>query len=457
MNISIIGTGYVGLVTGACFAEFGMTVTCMDTNPQRIHQLREGILPFYEPGLLELVKKNVQEHRLHFTANLQEAVDHALVIFIAVGTPSSEEGSADLSAVEHVAKGIGASMNGYKVIVTKSTVPVGTATRVREWIQAEQPMPSRFDVVSNPEFLREGSALEDCLRPNRVVIGTDSPQAIAIMKDLYRPLYLIETPIVITTPQTAELIKYASNAFLATKISFINEIANLCEAVQADVQIVSKGMGLDNRIGSKFLHAGAGFGGSCFGKDTAALIYLGEIVNCPMHITRATTQTNDRQKQRMVEKIQLAVGSLSGKTIGFLGLSFKPNTNDLRDSPALEIAAALLAKGATVQAYDPEALDEACLSIPGIHPCEDAYQAAEGADALVLATEWNQFRHLDLRKIQSLMQNPTVVDLRNVYEPLTMQNMGFHYISVGRPTVGHPSASVSTPSSSPEFIELTPS
>ena len=457
MNISIIGTGYVGLVTGACFAEFGMTVTCMDTNPQRIHQLREGILPFYEPGLLELVKKNVQEHRLHFTASLQEAVDHALVIFIAVGTPSSEDGSADLSAVEHVAKGIGACMNGYKVIVNKSTVPVGTATRVREWIQAEQPMASRFDVVSNPEFLREGSALEDCLRPNRVVIGTDSPQAIAIMKDLYRPLYLIETPIVITTSQTAELIKYASNAFLATKISFINEIANLCEAVQADVQIVSKGMGLDNRIGSKFLHAGAGFGGSCFGKDTAALIYLGETVNCPMHITRATTQTNDRQKKRMVEKIQLAVGSLSGKTIGFLGLSFKPNTNDLRDSPALEIAAALLAQGATVQAYDPEALDEACLSIPGIHPCEDAYQAAEGADALVLATEWNQFRHLDLQKIQSLLRYPTVVDLRNVYEPLTMQNLGFHYISVGRPIIGRPSASVSTPSSSLGFIELTPS
>ena len=457
MNISIIGTGYVGLVTGACFAEFGMTVTCMDTNPQRIQQLREGILPFYEPGLLELVKKNVQGHRLHFTASLQGAVDHALVIFIAVGTPSSEDGSADLSAVEHVAKGIGASMNGYKVIVTKSTVPVGTATRVREWIQAEQPMPSRFDVVSNPEFLREGSALEDCLRPNRVVIGTDSPQAIAIMKDLYRPLYLIETPIVITTSQTAELIKYASNAFLATKISFINEIANLCEAVQADVQIVSKGMGLDNRIGSKFLHAGAGFGGSCFGKDTAALIYLGETVNCPMHITRATTQTNDGQKQRMVKKIQLAVGSLSGKTIGFLGLSFKPNTNDLRDSPALEIAAALLAQGATVQAYDPEALDEACLSIPGIHPCEDAYQAAAGADALVLATEWNEFRHLDLQKIQSLLQYPTVVDLRNVYEPLTMQNLGFHYISVGRPIVGRPSASISTPSSSPGFIELTPS
>ena len=348
MNISIIGTGYVGLVTGACFAEFGVTVTCMDTNPHRIQQLQSGELPFFEPGLLELVRKNVQANRLHFTSDLQQAVDNALVIMIAVGTPSSEDGSADLSMVDHVAKSIGERMNGYKVIVTKSTVPVGTADRIREIIRLHQPFPCRFDVVSNPEFLREGSAIEDCLHPNRVVIGTDSPQAIAIMKDLYRPLYLIETPIVVTTTQTSELIKYASNAFLATKISFINEIANLCERVQADVQVVAKGMGLDNRIGSKFLHAGPGFGGSCFGKDTAALIHLGESVDSPMHITRATKHVNDLQRQNMVAKIQSALGNLSGKTIGFLGLSFKPNTNDIRDSPALAIASALLEHRATV-------------------------------------------------------------------------------------------------------------
>jgi len=436
MNISIIGTGYVGLVTGACFAEFGVTVTCMDTNPQRIQQLQSGELPFFEPGLLELVKKNVQANRLHFTSDLQQAVDNALVIMIAVGTPSREDDSADLSMVDHVAKSIGERMNGYKVIATKSTVPVGTADRIRELIRQHQPCPSRFDVVSNPEFLREGSAIEDCLHPNRVVIGTDSPQAIAIMKDLYRPLYLIETPIVITTTQTSELIKYASNAFLATKISFINEIANLCEQVQADVQVVAKGMGLDNRIGSKFLHAGPGSGGSCFGKDTAALIHLGESVDSPMHITRATKHVNNLQRQNMVKKIHTALGDLSGKTIGFLGLSFKPNTNDIRDSPALAIASALLDHGVTVQAYDPEALEEACLSLPALRRCQDSYEAADQADALVLATEWNQFRHLDLHRIKSLLRQPIIVDLRNVYDPLVLKDMGFDYISVGRRPVG---------------------
>jgi len=437
MNISIIGTVYVGLVTGACFAEFGVTVTCMDTNPHRIQQLQSGELPFFEPGLLERVRKNVQANRLHFTSDLQQAVDDALVIMIAVGTPSREDGSADLSMVDHVAKSIGERMNGYKVVVTKSTVPVGTADRIREMIRQHQPFPCRFDVVSNPEFLREGSAIEDCLHPNRVVIGTDSPQAIAIMKDLYRPLYLIETPIVITTTQTSELIKYASNAFLATKISFINEIANLCERVQADVQVVAKGMGLDNRIGNKFLHAGPGFGGSCFGKDTAALIHLGESVDSPMHITRATKHVNDLQRQNMVKKFQTALGSLTGKTIGFLGLSFKPNTNDIRDSPALAIASTLLDQGATVQAYDPEALEEACLTLPELHPCKDPYEVVEQADALVLATEWNQFRQLDLTRIKTLLRQPIMVDLRNVYDPLTLESLGFTYISMGRTPVGH--------------------
>jgi len=331
-------------------------------------------------------------------------------------------------------------MNGYKVIATKSTVPVGTADRIRELIRQHQPCPSRFDVVSNPEFLREGSAIEDCLHPNRVVIGTDSPQAIAIMKDLYRPLYLIETPIVITTTQTAELIKYASNAFLATKISFINEISTLCERVQADVQVVAKGMGLDNRIGSKFLHAGPVFGGSCFGKDTAALIHLGESVDSPMHITRATKHVNNIQRQNMVAKIHRALGDLSGKTIGFLGLSFKPNTNDIRDSPALAIASELLDHGATVRAYAPEALEEACLALPALHRCQDSYEAAEQADALVLATEWNQFRHLDLHRIKSLLRQPMIVDLRNIYDPLVLKDLGFDYISVGRTPVGQMAA-----------------
>ncbi|MDH5774790.1 MAG: UDP-glucose/GDP-mannose dehydrogenase family protein [Nitrospirota bacterium] len=457
MNISIIGTGYVGLVTGACFAEFGVTVTCMDTNPHRIHQLQSGELPFYEPGLLELVKKNVQENRLRFTSDLQEAVDQALAIFIAVGTPSADDGSADLSAVEHVAKSIGASMSGYKVIVTKSTVPVGTATRIRDWIQESQSVPCRFDVVSNPEFLREGSAIEDCLHPNRVIIGTDSPQAMAIMKDLYRPLYLIETPIVLTTTQTAELIKYASNAFLATKISFINEIATLCERVQADVQVVAKGMGLDNRIGSKFLHAGAGFGGSCFGKDTAALIHLGESVASPMCITRATRQVNDLQRQHMVEKIQSVLGDLSGKTIGFLGLSFKPNTNDIRDSPALAIAEALLKQGATVQGFDPEALEEACLSLPTLRPCQDSYDAADQADALVLATEWNQFRNLDLTRIKSLLRQPVIVDLRNIYDPQKLQHLGFDYLSVGRPPVNRGPAEEGPIHSQESLVEVSSS
>ncbi len=452
MNISIIGTGYVGLVTGACFAKFGVTVTCMDTNPHRIQQLQSGELPFFEPGLLELVKKNVQANRLHFTSDLQQAVDNALVIVIAVGTPSCDDGSADLSMVDHVAKSIGERMNGYKVVVTKSTVPVGTADRIREMIRLHQPFPCRFDVVSNPEFLREGSAIEDCLHPNRVVIGTDSPQAIAIMKDLYRPLYLIETPIVITSTQTSELIKYAANAFLATKISFINEIANLCERVQADVQVVAKGMGLDNRIGSKFLHAGPGFGGSCFGKDTAALIHLGESVGSPMHITRATKHVNDLQRQDMVAKIQTALGDLTGKTIGFLGLSFKPNTDDIRDSPALAIASALLDHGATVQAYDPEALEEACLSLPELRPCQDSYEAMEQADALVLATEWNQFRNLDLKRIKSLLRQPIMVDLRNVYDPPTLKDMGFTYISVGRAPVGSIASSEVTELSAGRFV-----
>ena len=436
MHISVIGTGYVGLVTGACFAEFGVNVTCMDNDAGRIGKLERGDVPFFEPGIAELVAKGVKEGRLSFTTDIAKAVDKALVIFIAVGTPPSEDGSADLSFVEEVGRGIARHMTGYKVIVTKSTVPVGTGEKIREVVKKTQKTAIRFDVVSNPEFLREGSAIEDFMRPNRVVIGADSDQAVAIMKDLYRPLYLIETPIVVTDVPTAELIKYASNAFLATKISFINEIANLCEGVGADVQLVAKGMGLDHRIGSKFLHAGPGFGGSCFPKDLAALIQTGERHGHPMQIASAASRVNDVQRKQMIAKIREAVGGLKGKTLGVLGLSFKPNTNDLREAPALAIGQELLAEGATIRAYDPEALEEACRILPGLQPCRDAYHAAEGADALIIMTEWNLFRNLDFERLKTAMRIPVLLDLRNIYDPERVTAAGFTHVSVGRPVQG---------------------
>jgi UDPglucose 6-dehydrogenase len=432
MHISIIGTGYVGLVTGACFAEFGLNVVCMDTDARRIAQLEKGDVPFYEPGITELVAKGLQESRLLFTSDIAKAVEQALVIFIAVGTPSRSDGSADLSYVEEVGRGIARHMSGYKVIATKSTVPVGTGERLREVIRSNQSEQYRFDIVSNPEFLREGSAIEDFMRPNRVVIGADSPQAVAIMKDLYRPLYLIETPFVVTDLASAEMIKYASNAFLATKVSFVNEIANLCERVGADIQVVAKAMGLDQRIGSKFLHAGPGFGGSCFPKDVAALILTGDETGHTMEIARATARVNERQRLLMVEKIRDAVGGLQGKTIGALGISFKPNTNDLRESPAVTVLEGLLKEGCTVRAYDPAAMEEGTRLLPGLVPCSDAYEAARGADALVLLTEWNQFRNLDLNRLKTSLRRPVFIDLRNVYEPDRMAAQGFYYVSVGR-------------------------
>lgn len=433
MHISVIGTGYVGLVTGACFAEFGVNVTCMDSDLRRIENLEKGVVPFYEPGIAELVAKGVKDGRLSFTTDIAKAVEKALVIFIAVGTPPRGDGSADLSYVEEVGKGIAQNMTGYKVIVTKSTVPVGTGEKLREVIQKTQTHTHRFDIVANPEFLREGSAIEDFLRPNRVIIGAESEQAVAIMKDLYRPLYLIETPIVVTDIPTAELIKYASNAFLATKISFINEMANLCERLGANVQMVAKGMGLDNRIGSKFLHAGAGFGGSCFPKDLAALIQTGERVGYPVQVALAASKVNDNQRQRMVEKIRKAVGGLKGKTLGLLGLSFKPNTNDLREAPALAIGQELLKEGATIRAYDPIALEEACTTLTALKPCKDAYDAAAGTDALIIMTEWNQFRSLDFERLKGVMKAPVLIDLRNVYDPDRVAGYGFRHISVGRP------------------------
>jgi UDPglucose 6-dehydrogenase len=433
MHISVIGTGYVGLVTGACFAEFGVNVTCMDSDARRIEKLEKGEVPFYEPGITELVAKGMKEGRLSFTTDIAKAVDKALVIFIAVGTPPRGDGSADLSYVEEVGKGIAQNMTGYKVIVTKSTVPVGTGEKLREVIKKTQTHTHRFDIVSNPEFLREGSAIEDFLRPNRVILGAESEQAVAIMKDLYRPLYLIETPVVVTDIPTAELIKYASNAFLATKISFINEMANLCERLGANVQMVAKGMGLDNRIGSKFLHAGAGFGGSCFPKDLAALIQTGERVGYPVQVALAASKVNDNQRQRMVDKIRGAVGGLKGKTLGLLGLSFKPNTNDLREAPSLAISQELLKEGATIRAYDPIALDEACKIVTALKPCKDAYDVAEGADALIIMTEWNQFRSLDFERLKGVMKAPVLIDLRNVYDPDRVAGYGFRHISVGRP------------------------
>lgn len=433
MHISVIGTGYVGLVTGACFAEFGLTVTCMDSDSKRIGKLEKGEVPFYEPGITELVAKGIRDNRLTFTTDIAKAVDEALVIFIAVGTPSRSDGSADLSYVEEVGRGIAKHMTGYKVIATKSTVPVGTGEKLREVIKASQKQPIRFDIVSNPEFLREGSAIEDFLRPNRVVIGADSAEAVAIMKNLYRPLYLLETPIVITDIPTAEMIKYASNAFLATKVSFINEIANLCEKVGADVQVVSKGMGLDHRIGSKFLHAGPGFGGSCFPKDVAALIQTGDRVGSEMQIAKAAAAVNERQKLAMVEKIRQTLGGLQGKTIGVLGLSFKPNTNDLRDAPALTIIEGLLNAGCAVRAYDPVSLEEGSKLLPKITPCTDPYEAAKGSDALVIMTEWNQVRNLEFDRLKTLLRQPVLIDLRNVYEPERVVGMGFRYVSVGRP------------------------
>jgi len=432
MNICVVGTGYVGLVTGACFAEFGLRVTCVDKDQSKIKALKNGVIPIFEPGLEEVVKKSLREGRLIFSTDLGLAVENSLVIFIAVGTPSREDGSADLSYVEAVAGGIAQHLNGYKVIVTKSTVPVGTGERLREIIGSVRKEKVDFDVVSNPEFLREGSAIEDFMRPNRVVIGAESPQAIAIMKDLYRPLYLIETPFIITDIPTAEMIKYASNAFLATKVSFINEIANLCELTGADVHQVAKGMGLDGRIGTKFLHPGPGFGGSCFPKDAQALSSLARNKGYAFEIIDAVLRVNARQQKLMVEKISRMVGDLNGKTLGILGLAFKPNTNDLRESPAIGIVKALLQSGASIRAYDPAAMEEAKKVLHGVIFCQDAYDTAKGCDGLILATEWNQLRNLDLERMKEALKQPVFIDLRNVYEPTKMAELGFRYAGVGR-------------------------
>ena len=432
MNICIIGTGYVGLVTGACLAEFGMNLVCVDNDQQKIDLLQQGKISIHEPGLEDLVLKNMREGRLSFSTSIRDGVASSLVIFIAVGTPSKDDGSADLRAVEEVAKEIARYMNGYKVVVVKSTVPVGTCRRLKQLIRDHQVNPTPFDIVSNPEFQREGSAVEDFMRPDRVTIGAESEQAIAIMKDIYSALYLIETPFIITSLETAEMIKYAANSFLATKVTFINEIANLCEMVGADVHHVARAMGLDGRIGKKFLHPGPGFGGSCFPKDTRALSKIARERGYVFKILDSVIEVNEEQKQRMVMKIKERVGDLREKTIGILGLSFKPNTNDIRESSSIAIIQGLLAMGAKVRAFDPAAMEETKAVLPELEYGKDAYDVAKGADALVLATEWNQFRRLDLQRIKNLLKSPIFIDLRNVYDPDQMKRLGFNYCGVGR-------------------------
>ena len=433
MHITMIGTGYVGLVSGTCFSEFGHDVICVDKDAAKIDKLNGGEMPIFEPGLETMVASNAKAGRLAFTTVLKDAVKGADAVFIAVGTPSGEDnGGADLVNVKGAAEEIAAALDGYTLVVTKSTVPVGTGRELEAIIRDVNP-DADFDVVSNPEFLREGSAINDFMRPDRVVIGTTSDRARDRMKQLYRPLFLIETPILFTRRPTAELIKYAANAFLATKISFINEIADLCEVVDADVHDVARGIGLDGRIGSKFLHPGPGYGGSCFPKDTLALARTAAEVGTPMRIVEAVTTVNDARKERMAEKITAACGgSVDGKAIAVLGLTFKPNTDDMREAPSLNIIAGLKKGGASVRVFDPEGMDEAKTMLDGVDWCSDSYDAVTGVDAVAIVTEWNEFRALDLDRIKSLMKVPVMVDLRNIYNPKELAEAGFQYTCVGR-------------------------
>jgi len=435
MKITIIGTGYVGLVSGTCFSEFGHEVICVDKDKDKITELQSGRVPIYEPGLQDLVQKNVQEKRLQFDIDARNAVPWADTIFIAVGTPSSRRGDgyADLSFIYDAAREIAPLLKDYTLIVNKSTSPVGTARQIARIIRATNP-DADFDIASNPEFLREGAAINDFMRPNRVVIGVETERAAAVLRDLYKPLYLIETPIVQADIETAELIKYAANAFLAVKISYINEMATLCENVGADVIKLAKAIGLDNRIGTKFLHPGPGYGGSCFPKDTLALIRMAQEHGTGVRIVEAAIEVNAAQKARMIKKIRDALGgSEAGKVIGVLGLTFKPETDDMRDAPSLTILPALFEKGAIIMAHDPQGMKEAEHFLPsGIKYVEDQYQVCDGADVLVLMTEWNQYRALDMKRIKSLMRSAVFVDLRNVYEPEEMKELGFTYLGIGR-------------------------
>jgi UDPglucose 6-dehydrogenase len=436
MRIAMIGTGYVGLVSGACFSEFGVAVTCVDKDAGKIARLKRGEIPIYEPGLDQIVDSNMRAGRLEFTTDLAAAVKGADAVFIAVGTPSRRgDGHADVSYVFGAAEEIARALTGYAVVVTKSTVPVGTGRRVAEIIRKTRPE-AQFDVVSNPEFLREGSAIQDFMRPDRVVIGSESERAKDVMREVYRPLYLIETPMIFTAIETAELTKYAANSFLATKISFINEVADLCEQLGADVQDVARGIGLDGRIGRKFLHAGPGYGGSCFPKDCLALVRTAQEAGAPVSLVETTVRVNETRKEKMAARIIRACGgSVEGKTIAVLGLTFKPNTDDMRESASLAIIPALQRAGAAIRAFDPEGMEEAKKLLEGVAFCEGAYDAMEGADAVVILTEWNEFRALDMRRVRELLRSPTIIDLRNIYKPADMAEAGFYYFSIGRRAV----------------------
>ncbi len=433
MRVAMIGAGYVGLVSGACFADFGHVVCCIDKDEAKISALEQGAPPIYEPGLDDLVARNVREGRLSFRCDAAEAVAGADAVFIAVGTPSRRgDGHADLSYVYAAAEEIARLIDGFTVVVTKSTVPVGTGDEIERIIRTTRP-DADFAVVSNPEFLREGAAINDFKRPNRVVVGSEDDRARQVMRELYRPLFLNETPMLFVSRRTSELTKYAANAFLAMKITFINEIADLCEAVGADVQQVARGIGLDNRIGGKFLHPGPGYGGSCFPKDTLALARTATEAGAPIRLVETTIEVNDVRKRSMAGRVARAAGGdLRGKTVALLGLTFKPNTDDMRDAPSLEVAPQLIAMGAKVQAFDPEGMDEARRLLEGVEFRAGPYEAVEDADVLVILTEWDQFRALDLERVKGLMRHPVVVDLRNIYRPEEMRARGFDYASVGR-------------------------
>jgi UDPglucose 6-dehydrogenase len=435
MRIAMIGTGYVGLVSGACFSEFGVQVVCVDKDESKIERLNRGEIPIYEPGLDELVHRNVAAGRLSFTTDLKEGMRGANAVFIAVGTPTRRgDGHADLSYVYGAAEEIADNLAGYTVIVDKSTVPVGTGREVAAIIRKRRP-DADFDVVSNPEFLREGSAIGDFMRPDRVVIGAETELAREMMRRLYRPLYLIETPIVMTSLETAELTKYAANTFLAAKITFINEIADLCEKVGANVHDVAKGIGLDGRIGRKFLHPGPGYGGSCFPKDTLALVRTAQQMGAPLRIIETVVDVNDKRKKAMAGRvIDACGGSVAGKTVAVLGVAFKPNTDDMRDAPSLDIVPALQQAGALVRAFDPAAMHEAEKLLPGVEWAKDAYAALDGADCVAILTEWNEFRALDIQRVKDLLKRPVMVDMRNVYNPAEMVEAGFIYTSIGRPS-----------------------
>jgi len=437
MRIAMIGTGYVGLVSGACFADFGHEVVCVDKDAKKIAALRAGEIPIFEPGLDELVARSVRERRLSFTTDLAPAVREAEVVFVAVGTPARRgDGHSDLTFVYEAAREIAAAAQGNMVLVTKSTVPVGTGDEIERIVRSARP-DLNIAVVSNPEFLREGAAITDFKRPDRIVIGTDDALAGDVMREVYRPLYLNNPPLLFTGRRTAELIKYAANAFLATKITFINEIADLCEAVGANVQEVARGIGLDNRIGPKFLHAGPGYGGSCFPKDTLALIKTAQEADAPINIVETVISVNEARKQALAKRVSDACGgSLAGKIVAVLGLTFKPNTDDMRDAPSLVLVPALIDAGAIVRAHDPQGMEQAKRLLPGAHFSDGPYQAAEGADALVIVTEWDAYRALDLDRIRSGMKSPVVVDLRNIYRPDEMAAKGFRYFSIGRPAAG---------------------